>query len=234
MTFIFKPTGGKVATMSSIAVPEGYTLIHSYKNGNIKVARRERCFKCNGSGKIGYFAHIYGGECFECRGSGVVTVTEILKTPENEARDRAKAEAKAEQLRLEAEAKAQAEREAEAKRQAELDEKRAISQHVGAVGDKVQLELVLVYSARWEQASYSGYGSTTYHRHILRDDLGNVFTWKTTNTLNIEQADGSYLVAEQGDRVTLKGTIKAHGDYQGEKQTELTRCKTLSITGKEN
>lgn len=28
------------------------------------------CFKCGGSGKIGAFAHIEGGECFQCNGSG--------------------------------------------------------------------------------------------------------------------------------------------------------------------
>lgn len=216
--------------INSMIIPEGYEVIQSYKNGNIKVAHREPCLKCNGKGQIAYYAHIFAGVCYDCGGSGFVTVKEVIKTPENEAKDRAKAEAKAAKLAAERERKEQERREEEAKRAAELAEKRAISQHIGTVGDKIQFDAVLVYSARWEQPSFSGFGTTTYHRHILRDDAGNVYTWKTTNNLCTTQGADNYLVASQGDRVTVKGTIKAHGEYEGEKQTELTRVKTLSIT----
>lgn len=49
----------------------------------------------------------------------------------------------------------------------------------------------------------------------FEDAQGHQFLWKT----------GSYIEAQEGDKVTLKGTIKAHSEYKGIKQTELTRCK---------
>lgn len=215
--------------MSNITIPDGYEVIHTYKNGNIKVAHREPCMKCNGKGQISYYAHIFAGVCYDCGGSGVVTIKELMKTPENEAKDRAKAEAKAAKLAAERERKEQERRDEDARREAELAEKRAISQHVGAVGDKIQITAILVYTARWEQPSFSGYGTVAQHRHIFKDDAGNVYTWKTTNSVYTTQGDNDYMVASQGDRVTLKGVIKAHSEYQGEKQTELTRCKAVDI-----
>ena len=47
---------------------------------------------------------------------------------------------------------------------------------------------------------------------------GFIFTWKT----------GAYIESEYvntGKTLTLKGTIKEHSKFKGEKQTELTRCK---------
>ena len=38
-------------------------------------------------------------------------------------------------------------------------------------------------------------------------------------------AAGTWLEQNKGDEVTLNGTIKAHSEYKGIKQTELTRCK---------
>lgn len=39
------------------------------------------CFKCGGSGKIGAFAHIEGGECFQCGGSGKLSYQPKPKAP---------------------------------------------------------------------------------------------------------------------------------------------------------
>ena len=55
------------------------------------------------------------------------------------------------------------------------------------------------------------YGTTFLYRFV--DDAGNVFVWK---------ASGAYNVF---DGVTIKGTVKDHSEYQGVKQTVLTRCK---------
>ena len=46
----------------------------------------------------------------------------------------------------------------------------------------------------------------------ITDEAGNIFTWKTSSWV------------EDGIK-TIKGTVKAHNDYKGTKQTELTRCK---------
>jgi hypothetical protein len=45
-----------------------------------------------------------------------------------------------------------------------------------------------------------------------------VFTWKTLRGICMEY----------GENVEIKGTIKAHGEYKDEKQTELTRCKVTT------
>ena len=65
--------------------------------------------------------------------------------------------------------------------------------------------------------------------HIMKDADGNTFTWKTGNTLYIPTCDGDFVVANKGDTVVLKGTIKEHSEYKDEKQTVLTRCKVTQI-----
>jgi len=50
------------------------------------------------------------------------------------------------------------------------------------------------------------------------DDVGNEYTWFATGT-------HEYKV---GQVVKGKGTVKAHNDYQGTKQTILTRCKLVA------
>lgn len=65
--------------------------------------------------------------------------------------------------------------------------------------------------------SFDGlYGTTYIHKFI--DYNHNIFIWKT----------GGYVDADSGDVVTIKGVIKEHNEYRGEKQTILTRCKILN------
>ena len=48
----------------------------------------------------------------------------------------------------------------------------------------------------------------------MEDENGNTITWKSSN--GSLEVDNSY---------NLLGTIKDHIEYNGKKQTELTRCK---------
>ena len=83
----------------------------------------------------------------------------------------------------------------------------AMSQYVGEVGKRVDIavkEMRIVTS--WE----SVYGVTFIYK--ILDNCSNVFTWKT-----------SIMVPDEVK--TLKGTVKAHSEYRGVRQTELTRCK---------
>ena len=59
------------------------------------------------------------------------------------------------------------------------------------------------------------YGYTYMYK--FTDNNGNIFTWKT----------GTWIDTESVSSVNLKATIKAHSEYRGIKQTELTRCKIL-------
>ena len=234
--------------LKSFNAPAGATLIHTYKNGNIKVKYQGECDRCGGKGI--YIIGVCNGKpvpswvdhgvCFKCGGSGRQTETAILMTPENEAKAaekrRKQAEAyAAEQAKIEAEreAKEKAEQEAQAKREAEIKAAKALSKHYGNVGDRVELTLTLKHSAHWEIQSYAGFGTETMYCHIFKDADGNTFTWKTAKGIYIP-TNGDFDVANNGDTVVLKGTIKEHSEYNDEKQTVLTRCKVTKIEHKED
>lgn len=52
------------------------------------------------------------------------------------------------------------------------------------------------------------------HIHTLVDASGNSLVWKTSTQR-----------LEPGRRVTCKATIKAHSEFRGQLQTEVTRLK---------
>lgn len=83
-------------------------------------------------------------------------------------------------------------------------------EHFATVGDKV--ELALTCEAVFDVDTAYG----TLHINKFRDADGRTFVWKTTSAR-----------FETGKTVVLKGTIKAHGEYKGRKETELTRCKEV-------
>lgn len=60
-----------------------------------------------------------------------------------------------------------------------------------------------------------GYRTQTTYLYKIWDEQGNVFTWKTSAGL-VNGGDAGKL---------LTGTVKAHEEYRGEKQTALTRCR---------
>ena len=90
--------------------------------------------------------------------------------------------------------------------------KRVETNYFGEIGkrykDKVISNVSLITS--WE----TQWGYTGLYKIILED--GSVLTWKTNNYLYLE--DG-----EQFDKISF--TVKEHKEYNGEKQTEVTRCK---------
>lgn len=176
-----------------------------------------------------------GGTCFKCGGSGKVAGKWKEYTPEYEAKLEARRQAKAQQ-RAEEEAKRQAEREAarlkeEAEKQAERERLEAIeraekakSQYIGSIGDKLDIKAVYVKSAWFEVQAFRGYGTQTMYIHTFK--IGdNVAIWKTTAVLGKWGERGEWQAIEEGAEVQLKGTIKELGEYKGEKQTVLTRCK---------
>jgi hypothetical protein len=84
---------------------------------------------------------------------------------------------------------------------------RKVSEYQGTVGERIKKTLtvkrVFVYD--------SYYGVT--HTHIMEDADGNVYKWVSGSSLS------------EDETYTLKGTVRAHDDYKGIKQTILTRCK---------
>ena len=85
---------------------------------------------------------------------------------------------------------------------------KAISCWQGEVGSKLSVEVTLLksigYNTEW------GYS----YIHLFVDTAGNVYKWGTGKSLTDQKVDG-----------ILTGTVKAHDEYDGVKQTALTRCK---------
>ena len=96
------------------------------------------------------------------------------------------------------------------KREAVKKESETIkSEYVGNVGDKVsydgiRAEVVGRYDTQ--------YGVNVIYRFVID---GNILIWRTTGFINCNLP------------VSIRGTIKAHNDFRGVKQTELTRCRVV-------
>ena len=201
------------------------TLIRVDRNGTKYFEGDVPCSRCGGAGGADKW-QFTGWTCYQCGGSGKEHGKWKEYTPEYEAKLEAKRKARHEKWEQEhAEEIAKAEAERKAKEEAEriareaeeqrIREQKAISQHFGAVGDKIDLDVILEKSAWFEIPSFRGFGTDTMHIYTFRDDKGNAIIWKTSKGLGIEN----------GQRVHIKGTIKEHSEYDDEKQTVITRCK---------
>ena len=86
------------------------------------------------------------------------------------------------------------------------------SEYIGEIGQKLEVEAKLVGIYQYE-SHYTYYGELNT---ILKFEVnGNTLVWKTS----------SYQDVEEGKTYKVKGTVKAHEEYRGDKQTVLTRCK---------
>lgn len=232
--------------------PKGAILDKVFKNGNIKIKRKTTCSRCGNGNGIFYThvcngvpipSHVDQGVCFKCLGSGWEWTTEILMTPENEAKaeqrrakereKQAEKQKEIDALNAQKEAERKAQEEAEAKARAEeearIKAEKAMSNYRGNVGEKIDEQVTYLGSAHFEVKSFSGFGNETMYVHNFRDNEGNKLVWKTSTDnfawkLN-EETNEFDRILEAGQRVNLKGTIKAHNEYKEEKQTSVTRCK---------
>lgn len=85
------------------------------------------------------------------------------------------------------------------------------SEHVGAVGERLELTLKVIKSISLD----SDYGKYTVH--TFEDKNGNQFVWST-----------SAKCWEVGTEKRLRGTVKQHQVYHNIKQTVLTRCAEVN------
>ena len=103
------------------------------------------------------------------------------------------------------------------------EEKRVIEnakvEYFGAVGDKFERVLTFDKTFGFEGA----YGFT--YIHLFHDDENHVFKW-SSSCGNLGK-NFNWAEYEVGQKYLMKGTIKAHDEYKGAKQTVITRCKVL-------
>jgi len=102
------------------------------------------------------------------------------------------------------------------------------------IGKRIECDLTL--KAEYYYKKTYGFSTTNYTIYKFVDADGEVLVWNTSSILGIEFWDekGHYQFdgVHKGDSCRLKGTVKALGEYKGEPQVELTRCKAISITHK--
>ena len=212
-------------------------LLKEYKNGNKLFGIVTWCCKCEGTGKViwSYADHV----CFDCNGKGWYYTEEREYTPENLAKREArlaKLVAKREAEEAEREAKRQ-EKEAkrEAERQAWIEANRG--QFIGNIGDKIQVEVTLERTFSYERPCFNAPWTTEcVTGYVFKTDDGNTLVWKTTGALfkkeyredgHLCDNKGQYepIVPEEGNRITISGTIKDHEEYNNVNQTILNRVK---------
>ena len=87
----------------------------------------------------------------------------------------------------------------------------AKSKYVGEIGAKVTLTIQVTRIAFIE----GQYGITAVVSMMSGEN--SLLVWFASGGTNLEE----------GKSYTLKGTVKAHGEYHGVKQTTLTRCKAI-------
>lgn len=95
------------------------------------------------------------------------------------------------------------------------------SKHVGDVGDKVEFTGTVVNVHTFDKTPMGYWDSATGHKTTIKvgDDI--FMYW---GMAKVERSDGEGY-AQKGETVTFKATIKAHGEYKGQKQTTISRPK---------
>ena len=91
------------------------------------------------------------------------------------------------------------------------------SEWVGNIGEKIRTWGILKNTHQFQGT----FGLTTVY--TFSDEEENSIVWMTTKNMSIEV----------GDFCELKGTVKSHNIFRGDKQTLLTRCQCEVINKKE-
>lgn len=86
------------------------------------------------------------------------------------------------------------------------------SEYFGEIGKRYKDKVIqsINHLTSWE----TQWGTTHIYRIVIED--GSILTWKSSTGLYLERN-------EEFDKITF--TVKAHTEYKGQKQTEITRCK---------
>ena len=218
-------------------------LIRIDRNGTKYYEGMIPCDRCGGEGIyiIGVrngkpvSSPVDNGICFKCGGRGKIESKWKEYTPEYEAKLEARRKARTEKLEREhAEEIAKAEDERKSKEESEriareaeekrIREQKSISQYIGEVGERIDVDVVLEKESWYDITTPTGYILNTMWIYTFRNEHGDSIVWKTSKTLPIER----------NQRVHVRGTIKEHSEYKDEKQTILTRCKITELEDNKN
>ena len=99
-----------------------------------------------------------------------------------------------------------------AERAKKLEQEASVSEYVGQIKDRITI--INIDTIECVSSWYNDYGMTFLYKII--DTEGHVFMWASST--GIRDDEGLEVTA-------ITGTIKAHEEYKGVKQTWLTRCR---------
>lgn len=223
-------------------------LLKQFKNGNKLWGTVTPCAKCDRTGKViwSFADHV----CFDCNGKGWYYSEEREYTPENlakleakKAKERAKWEAEEAEREAEYQRKQEEEAHKEAERLAEIERNRG--QFIGEIGDKIQMTVTLTRTFSYERSCFNApWRTEVVTGYVFKTDDGNTLVWKTTGSIarkvelpwdaedycginSDKHTKWDWESPDEGDRITIKATIKDHEEYNNVNQTILNRVKWI-------
>ena len=124
-------------------------------------------------------------------------------------------------------------------KKAEWKARDGLSQHIGAVGDKIEVEAVVYFqtgfNTQWGYTTITGFragdniiihkGTAPRVDGAEPNETNSSYDWQTNKWVQYEFTRE----VQKGDRVILKATVKEHGEREGVKQTIVTRPKTKPV-----
>lgn len=99
---------------------------------------------------------------------------------------------------------------------AERAAKRAASDYVGAVRNRITAEVEVERVHSFGRIQFNGDGYETVYIVNMRDATGNLLVSKSAS-----------FYRKEGSKLTIKATVKDHSDYRGERQTIVNRVVAL-------
>jgi hypothetical protein len=94
---------------------------------------------------------------------------------------------------------------------------RSASQHVGQVGERLELELTCEKLLDFSERGHGGYLVRSFYIALMRDGAGNRIVYK-----------GGRPPLGEGEAGKFRATVKDHDERDGEKQTVIERAKALN------
>ena len=98
-----------------------------------------------------------------------------------------------------------------------IGDKRAVSEHVGEVGERIEIEGF----ARLITSFDNAYG--TSYMYMIEDSNGNAYKFIGKGIHTADNVNG----AHKNFKLKAKFTVKAHEEYNGQKQTVVNRPKLI-------
>lgn len=109
------------------------------------------------------------------------------------------------------------------------------------MAERIEVVVTMKNIYSYERPAF-GYGSETAYIYTMVDEDENVYVWKTTSFMTEKFRDEkngweidakgrkwNYRKIDRKDIIRIKATVKGHGEYNGQPQTELTRVKVMEV-----